>query len=70
MSMSLRDLLEWNYFPYYTKEELLEIVKKWQSPESARDYILEYYDKRKKEREETEIEFKKILNKKTWKQMN
>ena len=70
MSMSLRDLLEWNYFPYYTKEELLEIVKKWQSHESARDYILEYYDKRKKEREETEIEFKKILNKKTWKQMN
>jgi hypothetical protein len=37
MSRSLEDLLEFDYFPYYTKEELLEKVKTWFHPESAAD---------------------------------
>lgn len=52
MSMSTSDLLEYHYFPYYSKEDLLKKVETWAFPESAKRYILDKYDKRKNEREE------------------
>jgi hypothetical protein len=62
--MSLEFMMDIQYFPYYTKEELLEMVKQWQNPQQATDYIIKYYDVRKKEREDFENE---ILNKPTCK---
>lgn len=64
MSMSLEDLLEFNYFPYYEKEELLQEVKAWVRPELAIRYILENYDKSKERRENAHKEFEKFTNNK------
>lgn len=43
--MSTEELLKLNYFPYYTKEEILEKVKTWIDPQLAADYTNAYYDR-------------------------
>lgn len=52
MSMSLEFYLEYEYFPYFSKEQILEEVKKWKNSEDARKYVMENYDRCKKERDD------------------
>ena len=42
--MDLDYLLKVEYFPNYSKKELLEIVKDWIDPDEATIYINENYD--------------------------
>lgn len=45
MSQSLEYLLKHDYFPYFSKDDLLEKVKTFINPEEAREFVLTHYDK-------------------------
>jgi len=49
MSMSLEYLIDWEYIPFYPKDQCLKMAENFLEPERAKAYILENYDRVRKQ---------------------